>query len=158
MNYGRVDFYVDGVNYSLWAWKGDYWNLQSGAEVGLYVYNNEVTEEAGTKHYDVVDFEVPMTLSLYNYQNNGTYENVFNWVPKDDQWWITGFNPKYTEPNPDIMVSVASVDLSGYPDFYKALVQADENTDYHNDIQGKHLVFDEKTKTVWIQWYNEGVA
>ena len=39
-------------------------------------------EEAGTKHYDVVDFEVPMTLSLYNYQNNGTYENAFNWVPR----------------------------------------------------------------------------
>lgn len=47
----KTDFiYVDEVNYSLWTWKGDYWNLQSGAEVGLYVYNNEVTEEAGTKH------------------------------------------------------------------------------------------------------------
>lgn len=100
---------------------------------------------------------MPMTLSLYNYQNNGTYENAFNWVPKDDQWWITGFNPKYTEPNPDIMVSVASVDLSGYPDFYNAISDLD-NAVFRDDLKRVNLIFDDKTKTVWIQWYNEGVA
>ncbi len=156
MNYGRIDFYVDGVNYALWTWKGDYWNLQSGAEVGLYVYNEQVSEESGEDHYDAVDFEVPMTLSLYNYQGDGVYENIYNWVPEDEQWWITGFNPEYTEPNPDVMVSVASVDLSGNKDLFDAILQADETNDYRYDLKRENLIIDEKTQTVWIQWYNEG--
>lgn len=51
MNYGRVDFHVNDTNYTLWAWKGDYWNLQSGAEIGLYVRNDDVISK--TPHFDV---------------------------------------------------------------------------------------------------------
>ncbi len=154
MNYGRVDFHVDGINYALWAWKGDYWNLQSGAEVGLYIYNGKVSEVSGQKHYDVVDFEMPMTLSLYNYIDEGTYQNVFNWVPIKEQWWVTGFNPKFTEANPDIMVSIASVDLSEHEKLYNAISNADEIDDYYGDLKCENLIFDETSKTVWIQWYN----
>ena len=149
---------MDEVNYSLWAWKGDYWNLQSGAEVGLYVYNEQLSEESGEDHYDVVDFEVPMTLSLYNYADSGTYQKVFNWVPSIEQWWITGFNPEFTEPNPDIMASVASVDLSGNKKLFDAILNADEIDDYYHELKRENLIFDEKTQTVWIQWYNDGVA
>jgi len=57
-------FTGDQKSYVLWVWKGDYWNLQSGAEMGLYVYDKTI---ANTPHYNSVDFELPMTLSLYNY-------------------------------------------------------------------------------------------
>jgi hypothetical protein len=53
----KFDFTYDR-EYVLWGWKGDYWNLQSGAELGLYVYD---TEYSGTAHYDAVDFELPMS-------------------------------------------------------------------------------------------------
>lgn len=52
---------------------------------------------------------------------------------------------------------MVSVDLSGYPDFYNAISDP-KNVQYYNDLQKENLIFDEKTKTVWIQWYNEGVA
>lgn len=156
MNYGRVDFNVDEDIYTLWTWKGDYWAFESGAEVGLYKYNKELSEKAGSFHYDAVDFEVPMTLSLYNY-DNGKYRNVFHWVPEDKQWWITGFNPFFNEPNPNIMVSVASVDLKEYPDFYDALKNT-KNNKYHDQLNKEHLIFDDTEKTVWIQWYNKEAA
>ena len=71
--------------------------------------------------------------------------------------WITGFNPKFTEPDPDVMVSVASVDLREYPDLYKAIIDPD-NAVFRDDLKKDNVIIDEKTQTVWIQWYNEGVA
>ena len=153
MNYGRVDFNVSGDIYSLWTWKGDYWAFQSGAEVGLYIYNDTYY---GTDQYDVVDFEVPMTLSLYNYLGSGEYENLYNWVPIIDQWWVTGFDPEYTNPDPNKMVSVASVDLSSHQDLYKAIINI-HNTEYFDDLHKEHIIFDNVTKTIWLQWYNKGV-
>ena len=60
-------------------WKGDYWNLQSGTEIGLYRYKGIYS---GVKQYDVVDFEVPMKLYLY-YNEGGSYSNVFSWEPTE---------------------------------------------------------------------------
>lgn len=154
MNYGRIEFEVSGKKYALWAWKGDYWNLQSGAEVGLYVYNDTYFN---TPQYDAVDFEVPMTLSLYNCTDSRGYENLFNWAPIEDQWWITGFNPTYMKPNPDIMVSVASIDLSCHEDLYFALCNTNSRM-YIDEIRPENLIFDNATKTVWLQWYTGGVA
>ena len=75
MNYGRVDFNTGTFQYTLWAWKGDYWNLQSGAEVGLYRY---AFDSDDNPHYEAINFEVPMTLSLYNYYSKDNIINVFN--------------------------------------------------------------------------------
>lgn len=150
MNYGRVEFETERKTYALWTWKGDYWNLQSGAEVGLYVYDKKLNDN---RYYDAVDFEIPMTLSLYNYNNKNNIETIFNWAPEKEQWWITGFNPELTEPNPEKMISVASIDLSTNKDLYYALKGTD-NSKFHNDLQSKHLIFDDKSCIVWIQWYN----
>ena len=68
MNEKDFPFKVGNEEYALWMWKGNYWNLHSGAEIGLYKYDRT---HAGTKHYDAIDFEVPMRLSLYRYSNNG---------------------------------------------------------------------------------------
>ncbi len=27
-------------------------------------------------------------------------ESIFNWAPIEDQWWVTGFNPDFTKPDP----------------------------------------------------------
>jgi hypothetical protein len=145
MNRYKINFEYEGTEHILWSWKGDYWNLQSGAEMGLYVYNREVNNE---RHYDVVDFELPMTLSLYNC-SGGNVENVFSWVPDENQWWITGFNPEFTEPDPNVMVTIGSVDFTGYQDMYNSLKLTAIDEDYNN------LIFDDQYHTVWILWDKE---
>ena len=94
----KFEFSYNETDYILWAWKGDYWNLGSGTEIGLYDYNRTFD---GTPHYDVVDFELPMTLNLYNYHSKDSIENIFCWAPDEQdekQWWITGFNPDFYFP------------------------------------------------------------
>ncbi len=152
MKFEDFEFLANDSRYVLWMWKGDYWNLHSGAEIGLYT-NPEIY--SGTAHYDVVDFELPMTLSLYNYNSKVSIENVFSWRPNVPQWWVTGFNPKFTNPNPESMVSIGSIDFSGYENLYNGLKSAKDRSD-NPDKYNNYLIFDEDGHTVWIIWY-EGV-
>ena len=148
MNYGRIDFYVNNLRMALWAWKGDYWNLHSGAEVGLYFYEYTF---AGTDQYGAIPFLVPMTLSLYNRVGTGSYHNIYNWAPSVGQWWITGFAPEYKDPHPESMVAVASVDLHEYPNMFTGISDP-TNVKYYGQLSSEHVITDEKTKTVWLQW------
>lgn len=154
MNYDRVDFNANNKKYALWFWKGDYWNLQSGAEMGLY--DNPINL-SGTYHYDAVDFEVPMTLSLYNYYSKNNIGHIFSWLPTTNQWWITGFNSNLKNPNPNVMVSVGSVDLSSKTSIYKGF-KATKNkvlNDLTNDqykLYKNNILLDDDTKTVWLIW------
>ena len=52
MNNGRLKAKIDDKEYVLWMWKGDYWNLQSGAEIGLYKYKGKYS---GTEQYDAIE-------------------------------------------------------------------------------------------------------
>ena len=140
MRKNRIAFMHNGKEYILWSWKGDYWNLQSGAENGLYVYNRTVN---GIPHYDAVDYELPMTLSLYNMHDNHM-ENVFFWAPDEPQWWATGFNPHCTKPEPDDMVMICSVDFSDKPEMYDSVKKAKDQK------QNAELIFDDNRYTVWI--------
>lgn len=142
----------------LWSWKGDYWNFKSGAETGLYRYNKKVYFK---DHYDAVDFEIPMSISLYNYDKNekkadNKFDAIFNWEPKKEQWWATGFNPTYEEIKVSKMVSVMSYDFSGleksYEGVYKGMYKAIKETD-DEDIEP--IVFDDGSKTIWFAWYKE---
>ena len=60
-----------------------------------------------------------MQLSLFQYpavQNRRTY---FNWKPSTPQWWITGFNSQYYNPDPKLLLSVGRIDFSSYPEMGK---------------------------------------
>lgn len=89
MKYLFINFSTDSKRYMLWMWKGDYWNMHSGAEIGLYTYSDDYS---GISQYDAIDFKVPMTLSLYNYYKKDDIDNIFSWSPRKEQWWITGFS------------------------------------------------------------------
>ena len=154
MNYDRADFTANNKKYALWFWKGDYWNLQSGAEMGLY---DNPTILSGERHYDAVDFEVPMTLSSYNYYSKNNIGHVFSWLPKEKQWWITGFNANLKNPNPNVMVSVGSVDLSSKTSIYEGLKNTKKNvlkdlTDKDYSLFKNNILLDDDTKTVWLIW------
>ena len=143
--------------YALWMWKGDYWNLHSGAEIGLYKYSNNFSS---TAHYDAVDFSVPMKLSLYDYGNEKNIDTIFNWAPNDAQWWITGFsglNKKYKTPNCDKMNVIGQVNLSLHQDIYNALKNLQKNDIKANAKSSivKYMIFDDARKVVWVNWYEK---
>jgi len=162
MHYSPIEFSASNEKYCLWMWKGDYWNLHSGAEIGLYY---SPTDYSGTEHYDVVDFEVPMTLNLYRYNSSTDIDTIFAWAPdaeKYPQWWVTGFsgqNPEFLYPNENKMVAVGSIDLSSHPDIYEALEKEKDNEDDEEkyNIINSYLLFDDTSSTVWVCWY-EGVS
>lgn len=144
----------------LWLWKGDYWGLQGGAEIGLYCdfegneYNNLIN------HYHVAEMVLPMTLSLYEYKDDTSIENKFSWAPEENQWWITGFDSTFEEPEPDDMGVIGSIDFSEYKQLYKDLEKSyfnsseiNGNMEYSQYVDGKNaLIFDDNSHTVWVVW------
>ncbi len=146
MLFSQYGFEYDNEEYVLWFWKGDYWNLQSGAEMGLYV--KDCTKNYSTDHYDVVNYTVPMTMSLYNVNSSGV-DNLIYWVPTAKQWWVTGFNASYTEPIPEDMVTISSIDLSHDTDMYEAVKKGFTDSAYTS------VIYDDQYSTVWILWDDE---
>ncbi|MDR0920614.1 MAG: DUF4474 domain-containing protein [Oscillospiraceae bacterium] len=144
------EFSAGNVDYILWMWRGDYLNLGSGTEIGLYQYDATYT---GTEHYDVVDFELPMTLNLYRYNSaeNSVGDKIFNWMPSTPQWWITGFNPNVKDVMPEEMVTVGSVDFSSKSELYKNFKSS--MNDNKNKDKKNFLIFDDENKTVWVDWW-----
>lgn len=140
----KLDFFDGNKEYAIWLWRGDYWNLQSGSEMGLYVYDRTIN---GVKHYDVVNYEFPMTMSLFEC-TNGKIDNIFCWVPSEKQWWVTGFNKRYKEPNPKDMVTISSIDISSDKNLYDAVKE--------NLYEKKpNIIFDDTYCTIWIVWDSE---
>ena len=120
----------------MWLWKGDYWNLGTGAEIGLYTTAKESTSSNPTDanaHFDAVDFNLPMQLSLFQYPATQKRRNYFNWKPSAPQWWITGFNYRYSNPQPSFLLSVGKIDFSSHPEmgkeFEKTLLDTKEVID-----------------------------
>lgn len=52
------------------------------------------------------------------------------------------------------MMMISSIDLSNRVGMYDALKASDDDEDYHDYLKSEHLIFDNETQTVWIQWYN----
>ena len=174
MNVLSIPFETAGRKYALWVWKGDYWNLNSGGEIGLYEYDEDYNSgnQGDIEHYRAIDFEVPMTLSLYEYHYDkttlGSYEtveaymdNMFHWYPEEEQWWITGFTGRtqkeFIDPEPDLMVLIGTVDLSERPDMYEGLKNVVFDRHSNDYDFKKHIIFDDSTRKVWINFWGKGV-
>lgn len=52
------------------------------------------------------------------------------------------------------MAYIASVDFSDDEEFFEAIKNPDIRKTYGKYLFDEHLIFDEKTKTVWFQWYS----
>ncbi len=143
-------FSVNNKTYALWMWKGDYWNFHSGAEIGLYQYS-AVDSYTDISLFDAIDFELPMTLSLYYYHSPSDIDNVFHWQPNDNQWWITGFrtDSDYELPWGQYMVSAGTIDFTGHEEMFNALKNSMKP---RNLKYSKYFIFDEDGHTLWIMW------
>lgn len=91
------EFAYKGVDYRVWAWKGDYINLGAGAELGIY--KRYLVDGKKTDHW-VVDKSLAMSMGMIlNYKKGGKDNFIIDYWPTEKQWWITGFNPKYKGVN-----------------------------------------------------------
>lgn len=143
----KIDFNHGGREYTLWLWRGDYWNLHAGAEMGLYVDYMEIW---GMPQYDAVNFELPMTISLYDYKSSTNIRSIFSWMPQVEQWWATGFNLDMTVPNSADMVVVGSVDFTENKAMFQSLMKKIQD---QGGTTERMMLFDESRSTVWVCWY-----
>lgn len=141
-----------GADYVLWLWRGYYLALGSGAEMGLYKKNvsNSQLVDLNLEHWDAIDFEVAMTLSLYNYYSENNIEHIFSWAPSNEQWWITGFNPNYMNVDVSKQVLVGMIDFSKHKDMYNSLKKQEVNNKLRDFV-----IFDDDDFIVWINWYEK---
>ncbi|MBE5773532.1 MAG: DUF4474 domain-containing protein [Clostridiales bacterium] len=128
----KLRFFSNGIEYILWAWKGDYLNLGAGAELGVY----EKTPDNNSSFYKInTAISMPMTLKLY-------YDGklIIDYAPTERQWWITGFNPhpEYYDCDVKKLTAVYTVEFADtelYDAFYRQWriapyqgVECDSNT------------------------------
>lgn len=125
MDKRRYEFSVGKSDYVLWAWKGDYINLGAGAEMGIYKRKKIFGFE--TDHWESQP-ERAMSMTLRLDYTNG--DNIFSYEPKDDQWWINGFNAQeHTVQAVDVTMSV-TVDFSNQQDLWKSFEKKYNNKNY----------------------------
>ena len=139
MRNAKFEFSSGGMDYTLWAWKGDYLLLGAGAELGIYSNPKTITlidEISGQllstyPHWKADKSNaMSMTLSVeYTDPMSGLTSSVLNYAPTDPQWWVTGFNPRYQGVDANNLTAVYSVAFNTttmYNDFYKKYGQGHE--------------------------------
>ncbi|AKA70414.1 DUF4474 domain-containing protein [Clostridium scatologenes] len=105
----KFDFSTGNQTYIIWLWKGDYLNLGAGAEIGIYY-------DGGPQWLCDTQDKMPMTISLEDKKGN----RVYDWKPKNDNWWCTGFNPKYQNEEASNLTVHGSIDFSKHLDLWNA--------------------------------------
>ena len=102
----------DGTDYVIWMWKGDYINLGSGAEVGIY------KESVIPGHWlTSTENAMPMSLKL---QEIDSGKVLFDYHPSENQWWINGFDPSNQSAYVENLQLTVTIDFSSNPDIYAA--------------------------------------
>ena len=136
----KLDFTVevDGVEkeYVFWLWKGDYYNLGAGGEVGIY-------EGGGFHKQCAVDTNLMMSLQIY--KGDGVDGDlILDYDPKTRLWWGTGFNPEYQDTKAEDLTLVSVIDFSKEPELFRAFRAQNRDED--------KLQFDRKNMLLTITW------
>lgn len=127
---------VNGEEYCIWMWKGDYLNLGAGAETGIY--------KGGEPFWDTAIYDaLPMTLTLYDKDGN----TIMYYAPEDPQWWITGFDPMEQGVDPDDLKVIGSINMKENSDVWKVFEKKYNNSKFNNVF-----CFDNEEKTVYYKW------
>ena len=100
----------DGTDYVIWMWKGDYVNLGTGAEVGIY-------EESSILGHWLTGKEnsMPMSLKLEEIDSGNV---LFDYHPTEEQWWINGFDPSNQNAYAENLQLTVTIDFSNNPELY----------------------------------------
>ena len=123
MNRARFQFGSEKTTFTLWMWKGDYFNFGAGSEMGIYSGNNYHVDCYTQSH-----LKMYMNLTL----KDGTV--VSDWDAYDQwQWWITSFNPdkKFQDIKAEDLVMVGMVDFNEERSMWKEFVHTAEFDDHN---------------------------
>ena len=116
---------TDGRDYILWAWKGDYINLGSGAELGIYSRDSGLLGQVdvSTPHDDhwLVDTSLAMPMTMTLKEGNTV---IASYTPNENQWWITSFNPAYKNREASGLSVSFTVDFTGNESMYDAFLNS----------------------------------
>ncbi len=134
----RFYFEYDGLEWLIQAWKGIYFQIANGAEVG--VYNRVPGEELGTFYNCATDDQL-MTMTMKLSHKDTT---ILDLGPQK-HWWINGFKmtgKTYDKETLRLEFSIEMVDM----EMVNAFVEAIENEE-HNDTS-----YSVKGTTVSVVW------
>lgn len=129
----KYEFSVNGTSYTLWLWKGDYYNLGAGAESGIYRGDGFHKEAAD-------DTNLYMKLNLYDKDGNV----IFVYDPGQSNWWTTGFNPDVQDANQEDLIAYGSIDFSVNPEMWDAF--------YAKYSEQVGWCFDEERQVAYYAW------
>ena len=143
----KYEIDIDGdkiSDYILWAWKGDYYNLGAGCELGIY--KKIQTSNFGLRW--TVDKSKAFSCSV-NLRYKGIGANLVNWNNNGDKhWWFTGFNSNYQYPflwNIDDLTATFNMTFNCFDSQY-------ENDKMYNDFK---MQYDSKKNIyseAWKYW------
>jgi hypothetical protein len=122
----------DGKDYVIWMWKGDYINLGSGAEVGIY-------EESMIPGHWLTSKQNSMPMSL-KLQEVHSGKVLFDYNPTEKQWWINGFDPSSQNAYYENLILTVTIDFTGQPlKFYESFREATISRGWEfNDMQATY--------------------
>ncbi len=101
------------------------------------------------------DYALHMKLYLYNYYDKYNVQNIFAYEPYGKQWWITGFNPNFYNPDVNDMMMVGVIDLKDdKEDVYDAIkkkIEYDEINKKSKETRDK-IYLEDNYKKIWLIW------
>lgn len=126
----------------VWIWKGDYWNLGAGAEIGIYVANTK--EQYDNNFYEVdVNLVLDVNMDIKYRTLNGLLPLTLNNLTQRN-WWVCSFSPAIQHPNVnwiDVNVKANFVTNGDYDadllmtNFYKTGVDIKKNEKDWEEIE-----------------------
>ncbi len=134
----RYHFDYDGLEWMIQVWKGTYYYVTNGAEIGIY--NRVPGEEMGTFYNCATDdqmMEMQMTLS-----HKG--KKLFSMGPQK-HWWLTGFHLSGTVYDPASLTMDYSIVFPN-TQMLKAFTDAIDKEEHHD------VTYTVKDKTVSVHW------
>ena len=112
----KFQFTANDTQYIIWVWKGDYINLGSGAEAGIY------EESIIPGHWlTSKDDNLKMSLKL---QEIDSGDILFDYQPTKSNWWITGFDPLSQNAQANNLQSTVTIDFSNNTDLFSGFYNA----------------------------------
>ncbi len=144
MNRGKFKFGSGDDMFTLWMWKGDYFNFGAGGEIGIY---------KGNKWHVDCYTQSKLKMNLDIRLKDGT--QVLDWDAADSyQWWITGFNPdkRFQDVKAEDLIMVGMVDFDEERSMWKQFVHTAEFDDHNVDKINDNWCLDFVHRNAVMKW------
>jgi len=138
----KIEFTAsDGESFTLWMWKGDYFNLGAGGETGIY-YGEGAYKTTYTDSKLMMDITVTNTMG----------RKVMEYNPKETQWWITGFNPQFQDMKQEDLLAIGLVDFKDEPELWEGFIKECFKDGKLKDEYKNFLCLDIENKKLYYRW------